>query len=780
MKPQRPKVLFLQTCLPDYRLPLFTRLIAVESSARLLCGRSYFTTSLSLCTEPASWRFFIENHFLLGRGLLWQAGAWSEAVKAEVLIAEFNPRIISTWLILLWRKLTGRPTLLWGHLWGKYGPQWLARYIRVLMLGLSDGMITYSRSQADEVSRLMPELSVWAASNSCVTRAMCGPTQTILPGCISYVGRLIEDKKPELLLEAFARVVNRLPSGSKLLIVGDGTEWSRLRQRVKELGLAGRVEMPGHIGDADELRKIYERSIVAVSPGYVGLSAIQAMAFGVPMLVSRKEPHSPEIEACIEGINSVFFDTDDIDDLANKLADFFTPDSPWKIKRAEISQFVADNYTFDGMVETFTAAVDTMGRTEIEGVGKADTALESPVAVVWAQFGPYHLARLAALKDEFGARNIVGVEIGSRTSTYAWQRNVNSASGLITLMPGQASEEITAIDIYRAALRCFRQRGVQVVFVPSYWPASSLATILAARTAGARVVMMNDSHEHTAKAKGIWAELKRWLVLQFDAALVAGEPQRDYFANMGLPQHKLVTGYDAVDNKFFAQRSNAARCQTESLAIRARHGLPDRYFLNVGRMVWKKNLEVLVDAYKKVKDRVGDVCPALVLIGSGKLERSLRERCLGRGLSVYQAAANAPHARHGAADVYFLGFRQVDELPDFYALAECFVLPSREEEWGLVVNEAMACGLPVIVSNVAGCARDLVRHGENGFLFDPFDADTLSEHLETIALDPERSHRMGIVSQRIIAGWGCDRFAQAAREAAEIALGRDSGLDASY
>jgi glycosyltransferase involved in cell wall biosynthesis len=753
------KAVVLQTCLPDYRLPLFERLMASLPGARLICGRDYFTPSLALCTEEAPWRTYLENRFSFSRAFLWQPGVYALTKEAEVVIAEFNPRILSTWVLLLRRRVNGKRTLLWGHLWGQHGPVWLSRHLRLFMLWLSDGMISYSHRQAEEFIQLLPGYSVWAAANSCVTRAQCEATEAPRGGgCITYVGRLIKGKKPGLLLEGFARALDRLPAGTKLLLVGDGSEWNGLRQRVKELGLSGRVEMPGHIASDAELRNIYGRSEVAVSSGYVGLSAIQCMAFGVPMVVSRNEPHSPEIEACVEGKTCVFFATDDVDDLAEKLVGFFRPDSPWRAKRPKISEFIARNYTFDGMVEAFAAAAGVVEHEEPS----------TKLAFAWAQFGPYHLARLRALRDKFGAEKILGVEIASKTLTYAWQRDSANVEGLGTLIPGATAERTSAVAIYQAALRVFQQQGVSIVFVPSYWPASSLAVLLAARTAGARVVMMNDSHAHTAKARGIWAEMKRRLVLQFDAALVAGGPQRDYFSSLGMVPEKIVLGYDAVDNDFFIKAAAQARMQAD--ALRAKHGLPKRYFLNVGRMVWKKNLETLVDAYREVRKRIGEACPRLVFVGSGRLEKNLQERCLAAGLSFFKSGDAGSASRHSDADVFFLGFRQAEELPDFYALASAFILPSREEEWGLVVNEAMASGLPVLVSRVAGCAQDLVRDGENGFLFDPFDVNALAGYLERIARQPGLSAIMGAESQRIIAGWGCDRFARAAYEAAEIAL----------
>ena len=753
-------MVMLQTCLPDYRLPFFEQLMGADPLTKLICGRDYFTPNLALCTDPATWRIYIHNRFSFSKAFLWQPGVYALTRDAKVVIAEFNPRILSTWFLLLRRRLNGKRTLLWGHLWGQHGPVWLSRHLRLLMLWLSDGMVTYSHRQAEEFSRLLPNYRVWVAANSCVSRAQCAATEAPQgAACITYVGRLIKSKKPGLLLEAFALALDRLPPGTKLLLVGDGSERAKLQERVDDLKLTSRVEMPGHIADETEIKRIYERSVLAVSPGYVGLSAIQCMAYGVPMVVSRNEPHSPEIEACVEGKTCVFFDTDNAIDLANQLVAFFGVDTPWQFSRTKITEFIVRNYTFEGMAQAFRAA-SAAGEKE-------QTGQDGKVALVWAQFGPYHLARLRALQTRLGSSRIIGVEIANKTLTYAWDREVEAAQSLVTLMPGVAVEQASAIAIYHAALRVFRQQDVSVVFVPSYWPPSSLAVLLAARTVGARLVMMNESHAYTAKAKGVWSEIKRHLVLQFDSALVGGVPQKEYFSGIGMLPEKIVLGYDAVDNDYYAKAATQARMQADTL--RKKHGLPSRYFLNVGRMVWKKNLETLVDAYKDVRNRVGSNCPRLVFVGSGKLEKALQDRCLAAGLSIFKSGESGTILRHGDADVFFFGFRQAEELPEFYALASAFILPSREEEWGLVVNEAMASGLPVVVSRVAGCARDLVREGDNGFLFDPFDINTLASHLEKIALHPELTNTMGAASQSSIANWGCDRFARAAHEAIEIA-----------
>jgi glycosyltransferase involved in cell wall biosynthesis len=125
----------------------------------------------------------------------------------------------------------------------------------------------------------------------------------------------------------------------------------------------------------------------------------------------------------------------------------------------------------------------------------------------------------------------------------------------------------------------------------------------------------------------------------------------------------------------------------------------------------------------------------------------------------------------GGGVVYFPGFRQVEELPRFYAHAGCFVHPAVTEPWGLVVNESMASGLPVLVSRGVGCASDLVREGENGYVFEATDVGELAGLMGRVAgMSEVELAAMGEASRRVIAEWGPDRFARGLKAAAEKAL----------
>jgi glycosyltransferase involved in cell wall biosynthesis len=120
--------------------------------------------------------------------------------------------------------------------------------------------------------------------------------------------------------------------------------------------------------------------------------------------------------------------------------------------------------------------------------------------------------------------------------------------------------------------------------------------------------------------------------------------------------------------------------------------------------------------------------------------------------------------------VHLVGQKSYQEMPLYYALAETFIHASTTEQWGLVVNEAMASGLPVMVSHHCGCAADLVQEGVNGFTFDPYDEEELAGRMHQISRDPEGRRAMGIKSQEIIASWSPSRFAQELTAAISMAL----------
>lgn len=413
--------------------------------------------------------------------------------------------------------------------------------------------------------------------------------------------------------------------------------------------------------------------------------------------------------------------------------------------------------------------------------------------IVWGNWGPYHHARFRAFHDQARGKGLAahGVELFPSSGYYEWERTEDHPA-VHRLDLGKIETEFNLRLLLTRLVPFLCRLRPDIIFVPSYWHWSLFINITG-RLLRAKIVMMNESHAGTEKARGCRRFVKKVVVRKFHAALVGGSPHRRHYASLGLDSSRIHLGYDAVDNDYFKSQSEAARLHAEELRVKFR--LPEKYFLNLGRMVKKKNLDVLIHAYALLIQRSAFFSHDLVLVGSGEEGERLRALCHRLRLAVvdharpHQAENRARRPRlaaigrsnaedyneradpseHGRPAVHFYGFSQIRDNPVFYALASAFVLPSSMEEWGLVVNEAMAAGLPVIVSKNAGCAENLVVEGRNGFTFDPQSAEELAQILERLA-DSSRASSMGAQSFRIISDWGCDRFGSGAISAALSAL----------
>ncbi len=178
----------------------------------------------------------------------------------------------------------------------------------------------------------------------------------------------------------------------------------------------------------------------------------------------------------------------------------------------------------------------------------------------------------------------------------------------------------------------------------------------------------------------------------------------------------------------------------------------------------QKNLPGLLNAYASYRRAAGPGAWKLVLLGDGELRPALEAQLTALDLT---------------ADVSLPGFKQYAELPAYYGLAGAFVHASTREPWGLVVNEAMAAGLPVLVSERCGCAYDLVAFGENGWTFPPTNAAVLAAFLARLATcEPSTLAAMGESSRRRIEQWSPDAFAANLQRAVQTARAQPPrGLD---
>ncbi len=374
------------------------------------------------------------------------------------------------------------------------------------------------------------------------------------------------------------------------------------------------------------------------------------------------------------------------------------------------------------------------------------------VAILFQRFGPYHHARVNAAGQIFA---VWGVEACATEDIYAWKK-VEGAGAFkkITLTDRDSGDLKWRREVCRKMWRTLDEIKPQVVVIPGWIFADALSALWWCMKTGTLAVIMSESSAGD-EGRVPWKEwVKGRLVRLCAAGLAGGQPHVDYLVQLGLPREQVFTGYDVVDNGYFSTRAGEAR--SNDLEIRKKLNLPEKYFLASARFVEKKNLLRLIRAYARYRELAAkSEIWKLVLLGDGPLKPDLER--LVSDLKLGDC-------------VQLPGFKQYDELPVYFGLAGAFVHASTTEQWGLVVNEAMASRLPVLVSNRCGCAQDLVQEGVNGFTFDPCDVDKLANLMLRVSDFQFPLSDFGAASARIISAWGPERFGRGLKAAVEEAM----------
>ncbi len=373
--------------------------------------------------------------------------------------------------------------------------------------------------------------------------------------------------------------------------------------------------------------------------------------------------------------------------------------------------------------------------------------------VFYVNYGPYHLARARALLG-MGEVDPVFLQLASSQRSHPWLQEQVEDVPVLTLFE-RRYEEVGWREASQKTLEVLRALRPDAVAVAGYGLSCMLtAAVWAAKNRRASVLLF-ETGRHDRKRNYFLEAFKRTLVVRlFDSAMVGGQVHRDYLAELGFPTDRMWEPLSVVDNAFFRDGVRKVRCEDRS-AWAERLGLPERYFVFVGRLAEEKNVRMLLRAYEIYRSRNKDGW-GLVLVGDGPLRRELE------GLSEERKLPG----------LVLTGYLPTAATVPYYAWARAFVLPSSREPWGLVVNEAMACSLPVIVSDRCGCAPDLVTSA-NGWIFDSKDLLGLAEALEVAAATPPGVlEKMGAASAAQIARYTPERWAEGLMSAVRAAHAR--------
>lgn len=265
---------------------------------------------------------------------------------------------------------------------------------------------------------------------------------------------------------------------------------------------------------------------------------------------------------------------------------------------------------------------------------------------------------------------------------------------------------------------------------------SSLQAIAACRRNGVPVLMRGDS-QLTTRRSSMKLLVKylpyRWFLPKINAHLYVGQRNKEYLRHYGVPDSRLFFAPHFVDNKFFSRLAHKAEKNGQPKAIRARFGIPENafLFLFVGKLIPKKRAADLVQACEVVSRVSHGPNIHVLFVGDGPQRTEFEESI-----------------RRSRDRIHFAGFRNQSEVPAFYSAANALVLPSDgAETWGLVVNEAFACGIPALVSAACGCAPDLIEEGLTGFSYPVGDVGALADRM--LALKRLVEMRCGTVRQAV-------------------------------
>lgn len=303
-----------------------------------------------------------------------------------------------------------------------------------------------------------------------------------------------------------------------------------------------------------------------------------------------------------------------------------------------------------------------------------------------------------------------------------------------------------------------------VAMITGWYSVTLVRALLACRRMGVPTLNRGDSHLLSGPSdwkRLLWTVKTRLFLRQFDGFLSPGKRVHEYLRWYGVPDYRIFRVPHAVDNEMFAATAAPFQQPDARAAARARWGIAADAFVPmfVGKLVPSKRPTNIVRAAARLGRGV-----SVVFVGSGALEGELRALAAELGV-----------------DVKLIGFLNQTELGEAYALADCLVLPSDyTETWGLVVNEALATGLPCVVSNAVGCAPDMIRDGESGYVYPLGNVEELASSLEKVRRRKADAYNWGPGCRNVVAEFNYDAMTAGLVRACRSALSHSIGAEPDW
>lgn len=541
----------------------------------------------------------------------------------------------------------------------------------------------------------------------------------------------------------------------ELYLPGEGDLRSYCMELAVSLGIRDNVIFPGQL-DRQAIVTLLSKCQFAVIPANsetFGHCIAEPAVMG-RVVITRPVGVAPDF--IVDGDNGFYFDSEK--DLLNVL-NRALGDERLCNKISRNIRASAGLFRWDRICGEYLAIIRSL---DVSRHIERDQERQPVVAVIWQRFLPYHRARIhttAYYLEERGIK-LLAIEVATQDTSYGFPTEDMYDIPPVhyrCCFPGQNYHNLSARKVHNNVLQLLFELMPDIVFAPATPFPEGMAAIQYRTVMNKKVVMMDDVWALTEQKSIVARNTKRLIHRNVDAVFIPAESHKSYVTGMGFSEDRTLCGVDVVDNDYFSLISDEARRYAPD--VRARLELPKNYFLFVGRLIAEKGIDTLISAYKIYCSSVKDNPWHLVIVGPGRNTEGIKK------------------IRAESADIHFRGLQSGDGLCSHYALAHVLVVPSQAEQWGLVINEGMACSLPVIASKGCGATATLVHDSDNGWTFEPGDAEELAKcMIDAHNTGSEKLAAMGARSRVIIDKWSTTLFAESVFQAMNIPRRKPAGF----
>ncbi|HQR06092.1 MAG TPA: glycosyltransferase family 4 protein [Gemmatales bacterium] len=354
---------------------------------------------------------------------------------------------------------------------------------------------------------------------------------------------------------------------------------------------------------------------------------------------------------------------------------------------------------------------------------------------------PHQVVAVEAARQEFQSQGheLIPVEFFYGSTEYTWTLSDKyRPEHWLCLFPEQKS--VSNSTLFWELRRKIKELRIDVVVINGWYGFYAWWLVLLKRWIGCKVVVVSDTVSWKAPRKWYKEFPKRMLLRGVDAGFVAGTPQAEYLRSLGMPDTRLTFGNDVVDNQLYSSLPGRTKPEGRKIVIGT-----------AARLIPEKNLLAAIQAFDTARRKYPELVLEWRIAGQGPLEEELKQS-----------------VRELQVPVVFLGFVGYTDMPGFYGQLDLYWQPSASESWGLVVNEAMAAGLPTLVSDRCGCAHDLVTVS-TGWIHQVSHSGMV-DGLEKALMERDSWPERGKAARDMIKRWDVSRFSEGLVQACQIAV----------